>query len=248
VAGLLTLGIALTLLGGLYSALAPSGRADEPTYTQQQITAGRDLFLRGCSACHGLQGQGGRQAPSLVGVGPAAVDFQVSTGRMPLATLDSQAERKPSLYTDAQIQELAAYVDSLGPGPQVPDVSEQDLAAADLALGGELFRYNCAQCHGASGGGGAISSGGYAPDLAGATPVQINEAMLTGPEQMPKFDQLSVNERLAITAYVESITKHGIDAGGHPIGKIGPVPEGLVAWTVGIGACVVFTLWIGARR
>ncbi len=248
-AGVLTLAIALTMLGALYAALAPSGRAADPVYTQQQIIAGRNLFLQGCSACHGLQGQGGRQAPSLIGVGPAAVDFQVSTGRMPLATLDSQAERKPPIYTEEQIAQLAAFVDSLDPGgPQVPHVTAQDLAAADLALGGQLFRYNCAQCHGASGGGGAISGGGYAPDLAQATPVQVMEAMHTGPEQMPKFNELPINQQLAITAYVESITKNGLDAGGHPIGKIGPVPEGLVAWTIGIGACVVFTLWIGARR
>jgi ubiquinol-cytochrome c reductase cytochrome c subunit len=57
-----------------------------------------------------------------------------------------------------------------------------------------------------------------------------------------------VSERLSITKYVQSITRDGVDAGGHPIGKIGPVPEGLVAWTLGIGVCVVFTLWIGARR
>ena len=129
-----------------------------------------------------------------------------------------------------------------------PTVSAQDLAAADLAHGGQLFRYNCAQCHGASGGGGAISGGGYAPDLAVPNAKQISEAMLTGPEQMPKFNQLSVSERLDITKYIDSVTRNGVNAGGHPIGKIGPVPEGLVAWTLGIGVCVVFTLWIGARR
>lgn len=249
-AGLLTLAIALTLIGGLYAALAPSGRAATPVYSPQQIAAGRDLFLRGCSSCHGLNAQGGRQAPSLLGVGPAAVDFQVGTGRMPLASLYAQADRKPVRYSQAQIDELAAFVYSAGGnnGPLVPTVSAQDLAGADLAHGGALFRYNCAQCHGASGGGGALSGGGYAPDLAIPNAKQISEAMITGPEQMPKFTQLSVPERLAITRYVQDVSRNGVDAGGHPIGKLGPVPEGLVAWTLGIGACVVFTLWIGARR
>jgi ubiquinol-cytochrome c reductase cytochrome c subunit len=252
-AGLLTLAIALTVLGGLYAALAPSGRAAAPIYSAQQIAAGHDLFLRGCSSCHGLNAQGGRQAPSLIGVGPAAVDFQVGSGRMPLASFYAQADRKPPRYSQAQIDELAAYVYSEGVksgsvGPLVPTVTAQDLAAADLSHGGELFRYNCAQCHGAAGGGGAISGGGYAPTLAIPTAKQISEAMLTGPEQMPKFNQLSVSERLDITKYVQDITHNGVDAGGHPIGTVGPVPEGLVAWTLGIGACIVLTLWIGARR
>jgi ubiquinol-cytochrome c reductase cytochrome c subunit len=249
-AGLLTLAIALTLVGGLYAAFAPSGRADAGPYSPQQIAAGRDLFLRSCSSCHGLNAQGGRQAPSLIGVGPAAVDFQVGTGRMPLASLYAQADRKPVRFSQAQIDELAAYIYSVGgnTGPLVPTVSAQDLASADLAHGGQLFRYNCAQCHGASGGGGALSGGASAPDLAVPNAKQISEAMLTGPEQMPKFTQLSSQERLDITKYVQDITRKGVNAGGHPIGKIGPVPEGLVAWTLGIGVCVVFTLWIGARR
>ncbi len=249
-AGLLTLAIALTLLGGLYAAFAPSGRADTPVYSAQQIAAGKDLFLRACASCHGQAAQGGRQAPSLIGVGPAAVDFQVGTGRMPLASFYAQADRKPVRYSQAQIAELAAYVyDQSGDtGPLVPVVTAQDLSAADLAHGGALFRYNCAQCHGAAGGGGALSGGGYAPDLAVPNSKQISEAMLTGPEQMPRFNQLSVAERLDITKYVQNITHDGVNAGGHPIGKVGPVPEGLVAWTIGIGACVVFTLWIGARR
>ncbi|MDX6222194.1 MAG: ubiquinol-cytochrome c reductase cytochrome c subunit [Frankiales bacterium] len=249
-AGVLTLAIALTMLGGLYAALAPSTRAAGLPYTPQQIAAGKDLFLRGCSSCHGLNAQGTRQAPSLIGVGPAAVDFQVSTGRMPLASFYAQADRKPTRYSEPQIAELAAYVYSVSgnTGPLVPTVTAQDLAKSDLAHGGELFRYNCAQCHGASGGGGAISGGGYAPDLAQATATQIYEAMLTGPEQMPKFSQLPAQTKVDIIRFVQDVTRQGVNAGGQPIGKLGPVPEGLAAWTIGIGACIALTLWIGARR
>jgi ubiquinol-cytochrome c reductase cytochrome c subunit len=240
-AGALTLLIALALLGGLYAALAPS---------TQQIAAGHDLFLRGCSSCHGLNAQGSRQAPSLIGVGPAAVDFQVGTGRMPLASFYSQARRKPPRYNEAEIAELAAYVYSVSGnrGPLVPTVTAQDLASADLSHGGQLFRYNCAQCHGASGGGGALSNGQYAPSLDQADAKTVYEAMQTGPEQMPNFNQLPVQTKQDIIRYVEDISRKGIDAGGHPIGKLGPVPEGLVAWTIGIGSLVVLTLWIGARR
>nr|BFE88629.1 hypothetical protein GCM10020093_112300 [Planobispora longispora] len=55
----------------------------------------KKLFQQSCASCHGLSAEGieGR-GPTLVGVGAAAVDFQVSSGRMPLATLTAQAPRK----------------------------------------------------------------------------------------------------------------------------------------------------------
>ena len=249
-AGLLTLVIALSVMGALYAAMAPGTKAAGPVYTATQIATGHDLFLRGCASCHGLQAQGSRQAPSLIGVGPAAVDFQVSTGRMPLASFYAQAERKPPKYAPDQIADLAAYIYSVGgdnPGPLVPNVTQQDLAATNLAQGGALFRYNCAQCHGSGAGGGAISGGGYAPDLAQADPTKIVEAMLTGPEQMPKFNQLPTSTKFAIVNYVRNITHKGVDAGGHPIGKIGPVPEGLVAWLAALAALLLIARVIGER-
>jgi ubiquinol-cytochrome c reductase cytochrome c subunit len=66
---------------------------------------------------------------------------------------------------------------------------------------------------------------------------------------MPVFSdaQITPSEKLAIISFLENVNKKGYNEGGHPIGRIGPVAEGLVAWIVGIGACVVFTLWIGSR-
>ena len=101
--GLLTLVVALSVMGGLYAAMAPGTKAASSPYSPQQIAAGHDLFLRGCASCHGLNAQGSREAPSLIGVGPAAVDFQVGTGRMPLASFYSQAQTKPDRYSQQQI-------------------------------------------------------------------------------------------------------------------------------------------------
>jgi ubiquinol-cytochrome c reductase cytochrome c subunit len=211
------------------------------------VKQGRELFLTGCSSCHGLNAQGGNQGPSLIGVGESAVIFQVSTGRMPLANPGPQAPRKDPVYTEAQIDQLAAYIGSLAPGPKLPP---GDLTDGDLALGGELFRTNCAQCHNFAGSGGALTYGKKAPPLGEATPEQIYTAMQTGPNNMPVFgdNQLPPFEKRSIVKYVENLNNGGYkDPGGAPIGRTGPVSEGIVIWVVGAVAVVGLMLWIGAR-
>jgi ubiquinol-cytochrome c reductase cytochrome c subunit len=245
---------ALAAAGGAYTAFAPVGHAEGDAATGgssgSAVAAGHDLFRRGCSTCHGLNGEGSSQAPSLVGVGAAAVDFQVGTGRMPLQTFASMAVRKPPKYSPEEISQLAAYVASLGPGAAIPsDDLISRYTSADEAKGGQFFRTNCAQCHNAVGEGGALARGVYAPALGQATPKQMYEAMLTGPEQMPIFPdtQLSPAQKLAIINYLVDVNHNGYDEGGHPLGRVGPLTEGLVGILIGVGACVALTLWIGTR-
>jgi ubiquinol-cytochrome c reductase cytochrome c subunit len=236
--------LALGFVGALYAGLAP--HASSASNSDPAIAAGRQLFLQGCATCHGLNGEGGKRAPSLIGVGGAAVDFQVGTGRMPLKEHGPEAESHQQEYSDDQIEQMAAYVASLGPGPAIPtNLHYQD---ADTAFGGALFRTNCAQCHNFAGSGGALTYGKYAPTLSDATPKQIYEAMITGPENMPVFgdQQITPPQKLAIINYIRTI-KTQADPGGAGLGRIGPVSETVVAWLVGIGVLVLFTLWIGAR-
>jgi len=224
-----------------------------PSATAQtdQIERGRELFLTGCSSCHGSNGQGvtgedgSVRGPSVVDSGSAGAYFQLSTGRMPAATTQGQAERKPVVYSDADIASLVAYVASLGHGPVLPAV---DVTNGDLAAGGELYRANCAACHSASGAGGALSYGEYAPSLDDATPLQVGAALRSGPGQMPAFgpDTLDSQQVDDIARYVEYLHDPN-DRGGLPIGRIGPVPEGFVAWTLGIGALLAAVVWIGTR-
>ncbi len=239
--------LALALVGGLYTALAPSSRAQEaPTADQSMLVkAGRDLYAVGCSTCHGLNLQGGAGGPSLIGVGSASVVFQVESGRMPLAAGAVQAQRKDPKYSIAQTDALAAYIQTQGGGPQLPTGSLTD---GNLAEGGELFRLNCASCHNFAGAGGALSYGKYAPNLAPASARVIYAAMQSGPESMPRFGdgQLSVEEKKAITNYTRYVTSSA-QPGGNDLGKAGPVPEGLAIWIVGIGALIAGTLWIGNR-
>ena len=72
------------------------------------IAEGKEIFARGCSSCHGLNAEGAGIAPSLIGVGAASVDFQVSTGRMPMADMSQQAMRKKPVYTPEETAALAA--------------------------------------------------------------------------------------------------------------------------------------------
>jgi ubiquinol-cytochrome c reductase cytochrome c subunit len=250
--------ILFLLIGGAYTLLAP--RQTSPTTTPTalasstassssaaQISAGRQLFVISCSTCHGLNAEGTGVAPSLIGVGSAAVDFQVGTGRMPAPTYDTAEEtRKPPKFNQTQINELAAYIQSLAPGPQIP--TDLNYQAANSALGGDLFRTNCASCHNVIGSGGELAYGAYAPALDAATAKQIYEAMLTGPENMPVFGNgvITPQEKLDIVKYLLK-TRSEADPGGNGLGRIGPVSEGLVGWVFGIGVLVLITVWIGAR-
>jgi len=255
VAGLLLLLLGLVLTGSLYATLAPSSSADSAANDEELIAEGRQLFLVGCSFCHGQNGEGqltqdGNQlGPSLAGVGAAAVDFQVGTGRMPAATSQGpQVVKKKNIYSQAEIDQLAAYIASLGSGPSVPTEAEYGPEGADIAKGGDLFRTNCAQCHNFVGAGGELTSGKFAPSLAEATPTQIYEAMVTGPANMPVFGDKTItpDQKLAIVNYVKSIRAQA-DPGGAGLGRIGPVSETLAGILVGLGGCVLAALWIGTR-
>jgi ubiquinol-cytochrome c reductase cytochrome c subunit len=250
-AALVVLLLALVATGWAYTALAPAEEAQAGNSAQSlAIEEGQRLYEVGCSSCHGRGGQGGSDGPSLVGVGAAAVDFQVGTGRMPLQQPGPQAEEKPSSYSQAEIDQLAAYIASLGPGPSVPEESSYDPAEGDAARGGELFRTNCSQCHNFTGQGGALTQGKEAPDLHDVEPRYIYEAMMTGPANMPSFPDgtLGEEERRDIIAWLNAVnTSESASPGGFSLGGYGPVSEGLFAWTFGIGFLIALAVWIGAR-
>ena len=214
----------------------------------ESILQGKALYLQGCSSCHGLAAEGGTDAPSLIGVGAAAVDFQVSTGRMPMQQQEAEARRKTPRYDPAQTAQLAAYIGSLAPGPSVPSKDQYTPTDADMAIGGNLFRTNCSSCHNFTGEGGALAYGKSAPSLRHATDQQIYEAMLTGPGTMPVFGdrQLTEPQKQDIIAYVQGM-KTTPDPGGFNLGRAGAVAEGLVAWLAGVGVLAGVAMWIGAR-
>lgn len=240
--------VGLLLTGGVYAVANSATQARSVQADAVQIEEGKRLFLEGCSSCHGLEGQGADTGPSLIGVGAAAVDFQVTTGRMPLANPGPQAPAKPRDYSEEEIAAMAAYVASLAPGPAIPTEEDLDFSAADVGQGGELFRANCSQCHQAAGRGGALSDGKYAPNLMQATPREIYEAMLTGPQQMPVFADTTLppQDKQEIIAYIESL-RTSDDPGGWALGRFGPVTEGLFVWIGGMLLAIALAIWIGAK-
>ena len=240
------LAVALVGTGAAYAAFASSSGASDTATGAADIAAGRQLYETSCITCHGvnLQGVNGRGA-TLIGVGSASVEFQVSTGRMPAVAQGAETDRKDIKFTEAQIQQLAAYVQSVGGGPQIPDGSLRD---PDIASGGSLYRLNCASCHGTTFGGAPLSAGKVAPGLKDATDRQIWGAMITGPESMPIFsnNQITEQQKRQIISYIQTL-KASADPGGAGIDRIGPVSEAIVIWVGGVGALMIAILWIGAK-
>lgn len=261
-AGLAVLFMALLLTGGAYSLFSPGAQAEQTDTTQADIEAGRQLFLVSCSTCHGANGEGiptnggGQYGPALTDVGAASVDFQVGTGRMPMVQPGAQAVRKPPVFDEDEIRQLAAYVDSLGTGPEIPDESAytlpgdltEDERQEAITRGGQIFLTNCTACHNFDGSGGAMPRGGFAPTIRGVDSKYIYEALLTGPQSMPSFSDgnLTPESKRDVIAYLKA-TEETPGYGGSGLGNLGPVSEGLFAWLVGIGGLVGFAIWIAAH-
>jgi ubiquinol-cytochrome c reductase cytochrome c subunit len=242
--------VGLLTTGGAYALFTSTANADSSTTassSQSAVNQGEKLFNANCATCHNINGSGTGAGPSLIGVGAAAVDFQVGTGRMPAAANGPQALQKPVAFTNTQIQELAAYVASLGTGPAEPS-SQYLKANGNAAKGAELFRINCAMCHNVAGAGGALTDGKFAPALKGVSSKYIYEAMLTGPQNMPVFNDLNIKpqEKADIITYLKYLDKNP-SPGGFELGSLGPVSEGLFIWIFGLGAIVAVTVWLTAK-
>lgn len=207
-----------------------------------QVTeAGRALYQANCASCHGQQGSGTADGPSLVGVGAASADFYLRTGRMPLSAPGQHVVRQAPHFDEAGIQALVAYVASLGQGPDIPQVTGN----GDVSRGWALFQANCAACHNATGSGNAVGGGFVAVGLANANPVTVGEATLIGPGAMPafKFDKASLED---LATYIRWL-RDAPTPGGAAIGQTGPVAEGFVGVAVGL-PLLLLAAWFVARN
>ncbi len=254
----------LRLLAAVGLAAAGVAAAPAPAQGKQTalVTEGEHLYGQYCLACHGENGSGVTTptrigggplreqtvqealAPPLGGVGALAADFYLRTGYMPLRRVGSQPRRTRVLLPDDQIRALTAYVASLGKGPPIPTPRPE---RGNLSQGQHLFAENCAGCHQVAAAGGYVT-GAVPPSLADATPTQVAEAVRIGPYVMPRFSKRLLPDREldSIIRYVE-YTKHPDDRGGWSLGRLGPVPEGLVTWFLAAAALVSVCLVIGRR-
>ena len=221
------------------------GSSSPATPDRAKIAEGRQLFVEGCSSCHGMDAKGvDSQGPSLIGVGAQAADFYLRTGRMPLAQPGREPQRSQAAYPDDQIEAIDAYIGSLG-GPAVPVVHPE---LGSIGRGAELFGSSCAGCHSITGEGGVVV-GGFAPELHKASPTEVAEAVRVGPYLMPSFDrnQISDQDLNSIARYVDEAVQQPDDRGGWGIGHLGPVPEGLIAWVIAVAALLLVARMIGER-
>lgn len=243
--------LVLGLTGSLSSAqpAPPTPRPTaSPAATPQE--PGRILYLRDCAWCHGAEGEGSDNGPSLEGVGAMSADFMLSTGRMPIPQPADQPRAKPPVYPQEQIEAIVGYVASFGSGPAIPRV---DTSSVTLGEGEELYEANCAACHSSTGIGGALTNGLEAPTLLNSTARQVVEAVRLGGAgvrsgNMPKFgpDTLSDEQVGAIAKYVLYL-RHPQNRGGQDLGRIGPVVEGFMAWLGALLLLVIFIRWVGTK-
>ena len=248
-AGVILILLGLLLAGTTYAVASPGDRTSQGL--TGQVDQGEKLFLANCSTCHGTNAAGTIYGPSLIGVGAAAVDFQVGTGRMPMEATAPQAPRKEVKLSAQDTADLAAYVASLGPGPAIPDeeFTTPDFSDEEaLARGGDLFRINCAMCHNVVGSGGALTRGKYAPPLDGVEGVHIYQAMQTGPQSMPVFNDanLTPQDKQEIISFLKYIEQQP-SPGGLSLGSLGPVSEGLFLWLGLLVIIIGCTVWLGAK-
>ncbi|WP_336633068.1 MULTISPECIES: cytochrome bc1 complex diheme cytochrome c subunit [unclassified Microbacterium] len=243
------IGIGLLVTGGIYAGASAAMAATEPASPTTALTAddGKKLFQANCATCHGLNLEGTADGPSLYGVGEVAVEFQMSTGRMPLQMQGPQAPQKPAQFTEDQILAISEWVQSTSPGPMFPAARTLD-GQGDVANGAELFRINCAMCHNVAGAGGALTEGKYAPALTSTSALHMYAAMATGPQNMPVFNDmtLTADEKRDIISALLFLQKNE-SPGGFSLGSLGPVSEGLFIWIFGIGSLIGLTVWITAK-
>lgn len=238
--------VGLFASGGAYALFTGAATASDNVPSAAQVDNGKALFAANCASCHGLNAEGTKAGPSLVGVGALAVEFQVGSGRMPMAGSGPQAEVKPVQFSQGDIDAMAAWVASLAPGPGIPE--DKYLSGGDPSNGAELFRINCAMCHNVAGAGGALTEGKFAPNLHDIDPVHIYAAMVTGPQNMPVFSDMNISpeEKRDIIAYLQYMDENG-SVGGLDLGALGPVSEGLFVWIFALGGLVAITIWLTAK-
>lgn len=248
-AGVALLVLGLFVTGGAYSATSAgiASAQEAPIPSANLVQDGERLFLANCASCHGTNSAGTEAGPSLIGVGAISVEFQVGTGRMPMAASGPQAEKKPVQFTQPQIDAMGAYIHTLGPGPTLPD-PRYYAGDGDVAVGAELFRINCAMCHNVAGAGGALTEGKWAPAVVNVDPLHVYAAMVSGPQNMPVFSDmnLSPEDKNNVISYLQYV-ENNPSVGGFSLGSIGPVAEGLFVWIIGLGVLIAITIWLTAK-
>ena len=203
--------LAVASLGGLLAAgllaigLHTAG-ATEPQRAQAagDAEARSRLFLVGCASCHGQNGEAHRAGPRLAGWAPPPPTSSCRRDACRTRRPTGSPSRKRSPYT--RRRSTTSSRTSRRSGPVRP--SPMHNPPGDLQEGGELYLDNCAACHSAAGNGGAERRA-WRADAHGATPVEVAEAIRTGPGNMPVFGPgtFTPQQVNSIVRYVEYLAQ-----------------------------------------
>lgn len=214
------------------------------------VHEGRRLFDAHCTSCHGAHLQGSAQGPPLIGIGIQAVDYELRTGRMPAAVPFQQEMHKPPFFPRRQIRDIVAFVMSKSGGNKILPTVRLRHDMGSLRSGREVYEENCEQCHNASGHGDSVGFADVAPSLMNASPQDLADAVRFGPDVMPKFGPNVIDQRHLddLASYVQYLQRAKYNPGGLQLANWGPVSEGFIAWTVGMGLLVLLARRIGSTQ
>jgi len=202
--------------GALMSSMTEANDELKPVYAKyvkmdiEQVAAdpkaremGQRLFLNSCAQCHGSDAGGAKGFPNLTdgdwlyGGSPENIKTTLINGRAGVMPPFPQLDAK-------QIVDVANYVRSLSGLPA------DDLKAA---RGAEVFKSNCAACHGADGKGNIALGAPNLTDktwLYGGSEATIVETVTKGRmAMMPSQDKVLSPEKIhLLTAYVWGLSNN----------------------------------------
>ena len=208
--------VGYTTDGALMSSMTEANDELKPVYAKyvqmdiEQVAAdpkaremGQRLFLNSCAQCHGSDAGGAKGFPNLTdgdwlyGGSPENIKTTLINGRNGVMPAFGHLE-------SAQIVDLANYVRSLS-GLPADD--------AKVARGAELFKTNCAACHGADGKGNIAMGAPNLTDktwLYGGSEATIVETLTKGRmAMMPSQDKVLSPEKIhLLTAYVWGLSNN----------------------------------------
>ncbi len=219
--------LALTLVLGAIPAEEPN---PPPSY-------GKQLYITSCATCHGSNFNGTAKGPPLRGVGMAAVDFYLVTGRMPAAVPWLEVGHRGQQLPSGDIRAIEAYLAPVAGDPQIPIVT----TGGNRERGRQLYALNCEHCHGVQGNGGAFGGLEFIPSLHLASITQVAEAIRIGPGDMPRFGdhQITQTDLNDIATHVNALQTNLDAPEPPPFRTSGPVPEGAIGW-LGIVLLLIF--------
>jgi cbb3-type cytochrome c oxidase subunit II len=182
---------------------------ETPAMPAGDLSRGRELYAHNCATCHGAQGDG--HGPAAAGLHPppaSLVEHSYSPGRLSFVLANGVAGTSMPAWRDFSLDGRAALARAVRefsapqPEPQIP--------SATLDLGAQVYRANCAQCHGENGAGDGFAVAelrivpanlhGVRPSLARS--LRVLREGIDGTQMAPWTGRLSEAELSAVAYFV----------------------------------------------